>query len=113
VGRQDLVHVDRLDVLDVHADVVTLGPHDRAEQDGAQTRNAHAAVDVQMRGPRLDEHQLAERTLHRSISSPHSFRGVRVNPREPHKRYRAHGAKSTFETPYIWGVAGIPTPASR
>src|SRR5262249_59248492 len=64
VGGQDLVHVDGVDVLDVDADVVSLVAHDGGQQDRSEARNAHAAVDVEVRRLRLDKHELPQHPLH-------------------------------------------------
>ncbi|OGK96804.1 MAG: hypothetical protein A2W08_01405 [Candidatus Rokubacteria bacterium RBG_16_73_20] len=65
VRGENLLRVDVPDVLDVDADVVALGTHDRAEEDRAEPGDADAAVDVQVRRLRLDEDELLERSPHR------------------------------------------------
>jgi len=68
VRREDLLHVGRLDVLDVDPDVVALGPHDGRQQHRPDPRDAHPAVDVQMSRLRFHEHKLLERASHRRRS---------------------------------------------
>src|SRR4030095_3759327 len=86
--------------LDVDPDVVALGPHDGTEEDGAQARDAHARVDVQVGGLGLDENQLLQRPLHRlgllgAGAAPRSCAAVGVRPNSP-TRYRAAPGKSTI-----------------
>ena len=68
IGREHLVHVRGLDVLDVDPDVVAFGPHEGAEQNRTDARDADPAIDVQMSRLRLYEHKLLERTSHRRRS---------------------------------------------
>jgi hypothetical protein len=99
VGGEGLRHVDRLDVVDVDADVVSLVPHDRAEQHRPETRDADAAVDVEVRGFRLDEDDFPDGPLHRWISSR---RGV------------ARSEKFAQTLPRVLRtVKGLPTCTSR
>ncbi len=60
IGREHFVHVDRVDVLDVHAHVEPPVTHDRPEEHRAEPWDGNAAVDVQMRGLGLHEHEFLE-----------------------------------------------------